>query len=338
MNLMKIIALFIASIIVYEVFLQNSPFANGITPMVYDAQIGMWHKRNFSNYIIKNCYKNQYYFDDLGRVKNNYKYDIDKRDIVILGDSQIEALGVENKSVIHNSLFKEIGGKFNVLNYGLAGTGPSQQLIILKNKVKLKNIDTLVQLVFLENDLNDGDPNNLEGVNRPKVYLEFEGYGDFRIIMPKKYDYKEKLRDYIGKFELYVYLKKTFYHYKKLFSKNEAFSSVKETIEEPFISNEKYKWKQLEGAIYQTKQLAINNNFKYTVLIYSTFEKNGFSDFRIKFENFLNENDIDNLNILPLLVSLEKKQALGFSCDPHWNKNTHQSLAKFLSSNIIFSE
>jgi hypothetical protein len=338
MNLIKIIFLFIASISIYEVFLQNSPFANGITPMVYDAQIGMWHKRNFSNYIIKDCFKNQYFFDELGRVKNNYKYDLDKRDIVIIGDSQIEALGVDNKSVIHNSLFEEIDGKFNVLNYGLAGTGPSQQLIILKNKVELKNIDTLVQLVFLENDLNDGDPNNLEGVNRPKVYLEFEDYSNYKIIMPKSYDFKERLRDFIGKFEVYVYLKKTFYYYKNLFSNNEVTSGATESIKQPFIPNVTHKWKQLEGAIYQTKQLAERNNFNYIVLFYSTFEKQGFSDFRIQFERFLNENNINNLNILPFLVSLEKKQPLGFSCDPHWNKSTHQSLAKYLSSNIIFSE
>lgn len=322
---------------IYELFLQNSPFSNGITPMVYDSQIGMWHKKNFSNYIVKDCYKNQYYFDNLGRVKNNYQYDKNKKDIVIIGDSQIEALSVENKSVIHNSLFKELKGRFNVLNYGLAGTGPSQHLEILKHKVELNNISSLVQLVYLENDLNDGDPNNLEGVNRPKVYLEFEDHSNYRIIMPKPYDFKERLRDFIGKFELYVYLKKTFYYYLNLFSNNEVTLVAKESIEQPSVSNETYKWKQLEGSIYQTKQFAEKNNFKYTVLFFSTFDKKGFSDYRIKFEKFLNENNISNLNILPFLVSIEKNKALGFSCDPHWNKNTHQSLAKFLSKNIIFN-
>jgi hypothetical protein len=350
---------FLAAIMLFEIFLRFSPFSYGITPMIYDKDIGMWHKRNFSNYLIQDCYQNKYFFDNFGRVKNNYQYDTEKKDIVIIGDSQIEALQVENKSVIHNSLFKELNGKFNVLNYGLAGTGPSQQLEILKHKVDLNNISSLVQLILLENDFGDGDQNNLERVNRPKVYIEFKDNNDFKIIKPKPYNYQEKLRDFLGNFELYIYLKKTYYYYTRLFSYDQIISSVSTADEQTFIPagnmkaallkekqingvemnvfiNENYMWKQLEGAIYQTKQLALKNNFKYTVLVISSFEINGLSDYRIKFEKFLNAHDIDVVNIVPFLELLEVNNELAFSCDAHWNKNTHLGLAKFLSENIDF--
>jgi len=68
----------------------------------------------------------------------------------------------------------------------------------------------------------------------------------------------------------------------------------------------------------------------------SSFEKRGFIQYRSKFEKFLEVNDIDNINIVPYLNSLESKQTLGYSCDGHWNKNTHQELAKYLRNNIVF--
>ena len=63
-----------ASVILFELFLRFSPFTNGITPMTYDKEIGMWHKKNFANYIIDDCYKTKYFFDEEGRIKNNYEY------------------------------------------------------------------------------------------------------------------------------------------------------------------------------------------------------------------------------------------------------------------------
>ena len=56
-----------------------------MTPMTYDIDIGMWHKKKLSNFIIKDCYKTEYSFDDKGRIKNSYNYDIHKKNIVLLG-------------------------------------------------------------------------------------------------------------------------------------------------------------------------------------------------------------------------------------------------------------
>ena len=168
--------------------------------MTYDKEIGMWHKKNFANYIIDDCYKTKYFFDEEGRIKNNYEYSNNKKNIILLGDSNIEALMVNNKNIIHNSLYNEIYGKYNVLNYSLSGTGPTQHLEILKNKIKLNKVIKLIHFVFLENDLGDGNPNNFNGTNRPKVHLEFENLDNYVTIKPKKYDTKEMFRDFLGNF------------------------------------------------------------------------------------------------------------------------------------------
>lgn len=329
------------TVVIFEIFLRYSPFSYGITPMTYDKDIGMWHKKNFSADIIKECYKTRYSFGEEGRISNSYEYNKNKKDIILLGDSQVEALMVTNYKVMHNSLYKELNGKYNILNYGLSGTGPSQQLEILKNKVNLKNIDTLVHFVFLENDLNDGDPKNFNKTNRPKVYTKFRNLTDYEIIKPRDYDTKEKIRDFLGHFELYVYLKKTFYFYNDFIST--IFTNKKHLIKDAQydenkykINNEEYKWKQLKGSIYQINKIVKENNFNYKIIIFSIFEIDGYTKYREEFESFLNQQNIKYGNITPILNSLRKKQQIDFDCDVHWNGKTHQNIAKYLSIELKF--
>jgi len=142
-----IFLIMLLSIISFELFLEYSPFKKGVSPVVYDKDIGMWHKKNFSNYLIRDCYENQYFFDEYGRVKNNYLYDAKKEDVIILGDSYIDGLMIENDKIIHNSLFYELNGSVNVLNYGLTGSGPMQQFAILKHKVNLSNVKKLIHFI-----------------------------------------------------------------------------------------------------------------------------------------------------------------------------------------------
>lgn len=331
-KLLLFFLVFFFSIVSFEIFLRYSPFSYGITPMEYDKEIGMWHKKSFSNNIVKKCYNVKYSFDSYGRISNSYQYNNKKEDIVLLGDSQIEALMVKNEKVIHNVMNKLLNYKYNVLNYGLSGTGPSQQLMILKKKVTMNKINSLIQFVFIENDLNDSDPENIDGTNRPKVYTVFENLNDYKVIPPKSYDIKEKIRDFLGKFELYVYLKKTFYHYKNLFKKSEIIYDQKKDFH---IKNSDYKWKQLFGSIFQINKLSKKNGFKYHVVVFSSNEFNyNFKNHRLKLERFLNKNKIDSINIVPFLKKLENINSISFDCDGHWNENTHYEISKFLKGKL----
>lgn len=336
-----ILSVLFITISIFELFLRFSPFSYGITPMQYDKDIGLWHKKNFSSNTIKECYKTKYFFDEEGRVKNNYDVDIKKQNIVLIGDSYVEALMVNNDNVIHNSLYKEINGKYNILNYGLLGTGPSHQLEILKSKVNLEKVQRLIHFVFLENDLNDGIPGNINGNNRPRVYMKFNSLDDYEIIKPKPYNAKEKIRDFIGQFEMYVYLKKTYYFYsskiKKIFSKQiKQINKVnnKESNNKYEISNEEYKWMQLNGSIYQINKIAKEENFKYSIVYISSYESDKYIKYRERFETFLNEQNIEHINIFNFLQQLSNKQKIDFECDRHWNDNTHQELAKYLNKKL----
>ena len=140
----------ISSLIAYEFFLWNSPYMGDSSPVVFDEKIGMWHKKNFSGNSIKECYRNKFFFDEFGRVKNTTKISSSRPNIVLIGDSQLEALSVKNENIIHNSLNKEYQNSLNFLNYGLAGSTPIQQYAILINKVDLDKTDYVAQFINVD--------------------------------------------------------------------------------------------------------------------------------------------------------------------------------------------
>ncbi|THB68579.1 MAG: hypothetical protein D6B27_02355 [Gammaproteobacteria bacterium] len=306
--------------------------------MEYDKDIGMWHKKDYSGYLIKECYKTKYVFDERGLVDNYYEYSNNKNDIIMLGDSQVEALMVNNKDIIHNQLYFDLGEKYNVLNYGLSGTGPSQHLQVLEKKVNLNNSKAVIHFIFLENDLNDGDQRVLDGTNRPKVFSVFDEDGNYSVVKPKKYDTYEMVRDLLGKFEMYVYLKKTFYYYRHAkFLQGEPKQKKEKNANEVKlkIENEEYKWRQLKGAITHISKLLKKKNTEYFLVIYSKHEfENGITDRARRLEQFLNETGISYVNIVPFLKNEAKQYEISFVCDRHWNGKTHNVLSKFLSNSI----
>ena len=336
-NIYRFIIIGFLSLIGFELFLKFSPFSYGITPMTYDKDIGMWHKKNFSNYIIQSCYKTKYFFDQEGRLKNNYQYNDNKKNIIIIGDSNVEALMVKSENIIHNSLYDEIDGKYNVLNYGLSGTGPTQHLEIINKKIDLTKVIHLIHFVFIENDLSDGNPKNFDGTNRPKVHLKFKDLDNYELINPQKYNIKEKLRDFLGNFEIYVYLKKAFIYYKRKinsYKNNDNKSNITESDNSSEISDEEYEWNQLKGSVYQINKISKKNNFQYDVVFLSESEDKGNINFTQKFKEFLDTQNINNINILTFLNELKTKQKLNFECDSHWNDNVHRNVARYLNEEL----
>jgi len=323
-------------VVLYELFLRYSPFAQGITPMEYDAEIGMWHKRNFKGVISKSCYHQSYEFDAMGRVKSLVMNDA-KSNIVLLGDSQVEALMVSNESIVHNRLSEYLNGQYNVLNYGLSGTGPGQQLIILKSKIDLKKLEHVIHFVFIENDLNDGDSGNFDRINRPKVFVNFSDADHYNIVKPRSYDGIERVRDFLGQLELYVYLKKTVYHYRDLLTSAQAKPVERvpaETVSSVIPGSDRL-WLNLFGAIYQANQAAQKNDAKYSVIIYSNdYETEKNSTKLNKLTAYLTQQKINFYPLNPLIENIPALER-GFECDGHWNASTHDLIAKWLHKIIV---
>jgi len=322
-----IIVLFslVLALISFEFFLRYSPFEYGVSPVEYDKDVGMWHKKEFEGYTIKECYKTKFIFDKKGLPKNIYKYDKTKKDVIILGDSYIEAIMVKNENIIHNSLSKEFNQKYNFMNYGLSGTGPAQQFVILTNKVNLKNTKYIIHFINLESDLEDVDSKNLNSLARPKVYVEFHSLNNYRIIPPRAKNFYDIVMDLLGNYQIYFFIKKSLYYLKNnILSKNNKF--VKKSIDEKIKNNLNKNWLYLKGAIYQINKYikSIDRNIKYKIIIISENEKN-----KAILKNFLIKENIEFMFLNDIAKSMNIKLK-SFKCDAHWNDETHQNIAKII--------
>lgn len=317
-------ALFL-SIVLFELFLRYSPFSYGLSTVLYDKDIGMWHKKNFSSYSISECYETKYYFDKDGLIGLDYPYNSNKKSVLILGDSFTEAIMVENKHILHNALWREYQGQYNFINYGLSGTAPTQHFVILTKKAKLKNVDTVLQIINIDSDIYDVDPNSFNRTARPKVAIKFLSINDYALIPPREQNLKDKIMGTVGNSQFYIPINKVRYKLKevikelKLEIKNEK--NTTRIVEKTDLSN---NWLQIEGAVYQTKKYLDKQNIKYKIIIKSNKNEN-----IVKLVNILNSYSIPFFDLNR--VSKEYKIDLPtFSCDKHWNELAHQNIAKII--------
>ncbi len=346
MKILSSIAALFAAVAAFEVFMRLSPFGQGVSPVVYDEQIGMWHRKNFSGMMQGECYRSKYSFDEHGRIKNAYDYDTDRQDVIILGDSHIEGRMVKNENILHNRLFELSGGAFNFLNYALAGTAPTQQFVILTQKTDLKTCRAVLHFMHLDDELRDVDPNRFDAVSRPQVQVLFSSLESYECRMPGPAPLKERIRDVLGLFHMYTYAKKTLYAVKDRL-KN---VTIKRAAERPAVrpgqqkvqadirsgappgDHLEFNWMQLKGAVYQMHRTAHRQGVPYVVVTVFGSRRN-----EEVFRAFLDENDI---RYLDLLHELEKRGVdtgnLGFSCNEHWSDTTHDHVARVLMDKRLF--
>ena len=331
-NTSIVLSALLCSLVLFELFLGNTPFAHGTSPVVYDADIGMWHKRNFSGRRTSACFDNRYYLNDQGLVDSSVKYDSGLKDIIVLGDSYVEALMVRKEGRLANRLSKAYESKLNVLNYGLAGTSPIQQYVILDQKVNLENTKLVVQIVNVESDLRDAVMNARSGVSRPLVFLEFDEAGGFDLMPPKPFEFSDWVRDKLGLLESFVFLKKAIYHTRKNLSSVLGTEDKKRgnRPEVETIDLEK-NWVQLNGVIAATNKLLRAVGVKYVVIFNSRVAEN--SD---RVAQFLEDQDILYFDLRSYLddqgISYE---SLLYECDRHWSAAGHGVVFKGLQDTIL---
>jgi hypothetical protein len=317
---MAFIAL-IFSILFFEAFLRYSPFYSGTSPMKYDSKIGMWHKKSYSSYTVKDCYKNQYKFDDNGLPASIYGYNPLKRDVVILGDSFIEAIMVNSKNIIHNALAINHKAEYNFLNYGLSGSSPIQQYVILKDKVDLNNAKYVVQFIRLENDLLDVVKERSDNLSRPKTYIDFLENGKINIIYPRSETTYDYVGDLLGETQMYFFIKNSLRHLRD------------NLLAQPLVAKHNRAdsdqgWRTLKKIISQTQSLiqSSGKNIQYKVIVTSENNEN-----KAIFKEFLDGRDIGFilLNDIAFDMGLSIE---GFECDGHWNDLTHKNVASIIKS------
>jgi hypothetical protein len=328
-KILPLILIVFVVLISFNFYLGFSPFAYGVSPVEYDEKIGMWHKKNYSAYQIKECYKNKFSFDEKGLSKSLYKYDPVKKDVIVLGDSHVQALRMKNESVIHNALATEYDQKYNFLNYGLAGTSPVQHYVILKEKADLKNAKYVLQFVNMGNDLWEAEQRNLDFLSRPKVYVEFEALNDFEIIPPRKKNIYDEIIDVMSGFEIYYFFKKSIYFVKDSFKKSDYKSRRLERAEKSRNRDFSKNWLYIKGSIYQIDKYikSLSADIEYRVVVDSEYKENRRNG--AKLTEFLKSINVEFL-FLDEYVESGKLKIEGYPCDHHWNASTVSNMSKLI--------
>ncbi len=311
----------VLAFVLFEFFLRYSPFTLGAEPIVYDKDLGLWHKKNFSSRWLQGCYDTKFYFDNKGFVKNSYEYNKEKKDIVLLGDSYIEALMVHNENIIHNSLYRLYKGKYNFLNHAMAATSPVQQLVILQKKSSLENVKEVVHFINMDKDIYEGDSIGYDKTSmNPTVFLDFSDFEHYKVIPPRDSTKKDKIKASLSDFEIYSLLTRI-----RAYIKNKKKEKSKESHNKSReVEDLSHNWLQIKGAIYQIKKLLKKRNIEYKVIVYG---RNRALKKRLML--FLSEQKIDFYDLYKLMkkhnLSLE-----AYPCDKHWNDKSHQNIAKMI--------
>ncbi|NEW60225.1 hypothetical protein GSY74_02920 [Sulfurovum sp. bin170] len=317
-----VISSVVLAVVLFEFFLRYSPFTLGVEPIRYDKDLGLWHKKNFSSRWLQGCYDTEFFFDDKGFVKNSYEYQKNRKDIVLLGDSYIEALMVNSENIIHNALYKVYNGKYNFLNHAMAATSPVQQLVILQKKSNLENVKKVIHFVNMDKDIYEGDSVGYDKNSmNPTVFLDFSDLENYKVIPPRDSTKKDEIKASLSNFEIYSLLTRI-----KAYIKNKKSEEVEEGSREESKKEEdlSHNWLQIEGAIYQTKKLLKDKNIDYTVIVYG--ENRSLKD---KLTQFLAEQKIDFYDIY-IVMDRHNLPLEDYSCDHHWNDKSHQNIAKMI--------
>ena len=239
---------------------------------------------------------------------------------------------VKNENIIHNSLAKEFNNKYNFMNYGLSGSSPTQQFVILKEKINLENTKYVIQFIGLEGDLMDVDSKNLSSLSRPKVYVEFDTLDEYRIIPPRAKTLYDSIGDLLGNNQIYFFIKKSLYYLRdNVLTKKD--NSIKKPIRKKEQKDFTKNWLYLKGAIHQINEhiKSTNENIKYQIIINSDNEKN-----KMILKRFLDTENIDFicLNNTAKSMNIELKS---FKCDGHWNDETHINIAKIIKTTAFIN-
>lgn len=324
-NICRIIIIGFLILFLYEIFLSYGPYSKGVSPVIYDKTIGMWHKKKFSSKVKNDCYDNIFYFDKLGLVLNQNDHSKSKKNILIFGDSQIEALMVPNENIIHNRLDKLLNKNYNVYNFGLSGSTPMTNFMSIKYKTQdiIDSTDLIIQFINISyiSDVNL----NYSSIDRPKVDIRFKSLDEYYVVPIRKKTFIDYAMDKIGKYEIFSFItilliKSTTILNKLLsysvfandgiFSKNNIVNSI--------------------GSIYQINLFLKEKNINYIPVLFNIGDNN--NEFKNLKEFFL-INQIDYIDLDKALIE-SKSELKYFSCNGHWNSYDHKVIAELVYKKI----
>lgn len=294
---------------------------------------GHRHQPNSSYEIKKNCLHNHYRFNSLGFRGPEMKIKSNKKRILVLGDSFMEGVGVEEDERLSNLMEEKSG--LEHINFAMGDKGSTQAFAIYQSIASNYQHDALILSLFPTNDFIDDDPNLAKGENsiRPCWIGEYPNY-ELKFVpdsAPAKKDHnaiKLLLKNYTFTYNALYYLKELI-SYKtsaKKFPKTGYFDYEQEQVQRMLFSIQKIKEKAGDKPM-----LVICIPSQADLLSLQGSNKN----FESIIESFCQENNIEFIGLYDIFKKASDHPSTEFyqACDSHWNPAGHQLVAKTLLVN-----
>ncbi|MBP8981119.1 MAG: SGNH/GDSL hydrolase family protein [Syntrophobacterales bacterium] len=129
--------------------------------------------------VSKHEYENLITINSAGMRDREYPLDKSpgKRRVAVLGDSFTAGLGVKEGEVFTEVLENSLGEKTEVLNFGINGFGPTQEYLLLKDRVLSYQPDLVLMVFYIGNDFDDTTNLSawIDGYERPRAVLDKTG-------------------------------------------------------------------------------------------------------------------------------------------------------------------
>jgi hypothetical protein len=260
---------------------------------------------------------------------------------ILLGDSQVEAVMVADEQVMHQRLQAHLGDRIEVLNYGLAGSGADLQHLVLRHLADLDQVGWVVQLVNLDSDVYEANPNNDKPGQRPRARLLFDDPADldqFRHIPPTPFTRMEQFREVFSGFQLYSYARAALLPVRQLLRlvrqtlKGAAPPPVADAARPARIGPSELSWTNLIGAIRQNQKLVTAGGARYLALVW-----NRDPHLLAQWQRRTAPLGLQTLDLAPALAaSGVDPAAVSFPCDHHFTAATHDAIAKVLARSGFF--
>jgi len=324
------------ALVLFEAFLRMPPFRVGVSPVTYHPQLGYWHKTDYDGQSFSACYSVPYRLDGQGLRPSRGQ--VPGRKAILLGDSQVEAVMVADEQVMHQRLQAHLGDRIEVLNYGLGGSGADLQHLVLQHLVDLDQVGWVVQLVNLDSDVYEANPNNDKPGQRPRARLRFDDPADldrFHLVPPAPFTRMEQFREVFSDFQLYSYSRAALVPVRGLL--REVRQTLKASPPSPAADPARtgpseLAWTNLIGPIRQNQKLVEAHGGRYLALVWNRDPL-----LLTEWQRRIAPLGIETLDLAPALaragVDLAK---VSFSCDHHFTAATHDEIAKVLAGSGFF--
>lgn len=289
-----------------------------------------------------------------------------KKRIILLGDSFTSSFGVPDSEAFAKVMEEKLLTGTEVLNFGVNGYGPAQELLLLQSRAMKYRPDMVIMVIYVGNDFDDitGISDWIDGYKRPQAITDDRGnirFTGIPVPLSEKYLAKQRAQrmcslprshfiDFIDKYIRY-----------KKYSINFMPSEIRLCNKKP--DPDVKEAARLMGAILrETDRYCKKNGASFAVAVAPTivqvYEKIYWN--RIKKKYSLKDSDYDlmlpnrvladicrnaGIPLVDLTQSLKSASNAGIDTyyfdNQHWNRAGEQvvaeTLARFVRENAVYS-